>query len=100
MTLPIILIALVLNSLFCVGLHILFTFDNMPFKQLGDWVTLHSQDYYWLTKPFYNCLPCMASVYGSLFYLYLIGFTWAVLPYCIALCGLNSLVSKLYYYED
>jgi hypothetical protein len=100
MTLPIILIALVLNSLFCLGVQILLTGENMVFKQLGDWITLHSQDYYWITKPFYNCLPCMASVYGFSLFIFMFGFTWAVLPYCIALCGLNSLVSKLYYYES
>ena len=100
MTLISLFLALVLNSFFCVGVHILFTFENMPFKPIGDWFTLMAQERYWITKPLYNCLPCMASVYGCLFFSLMFGFTWVVLPYCIALCGFNYYASKLLYYGE
>jgi len=50
--------------------------------------------------PFFNCLPCMASIHGIGFVCLIFRLTtWAVLPYCIALCGFNYLISNLYYHE-
>lgn len=53
----------------------------------------------WLHNPLIDCPACMASIYGTLFY-------WFVYPmvleslawwpvYCLILCGINSIVSRI-----
>jgi hypothetical protein len=88
------------NSLWCLGIHYLFI--DGPFKRLGDWLSYYTTEsnIYWITKPFYNCMPCMASVHGLIGYFYMYETINAfTLVYLIVLLGVNVLVSK-YYYEN
>jgi hypothetical protein len=50
-------------------------------------------------KPLFDCPPCMASVWGLLGWFYLMP-GLAIVPYLLVLCGVNALISKLYYYGD
>lgn len=97
MTPQFLFLALVLNSLFIAGLHIIITFEGMIFEPIGDWLikVLPNE----LSKPLFNCMSCMASIWGFPVALYLFGISFAIIPYCIALCGLNTLISKILYHE-
>jgi hypothetical protein len=81
------------------GVHVLF--NEHFLKPIASFIEMGVGKHYWITKPLFNCMPCMASIHGMFGFLLIFGdfSIWAVL-YCIALCGLNSLISKLYYYED
>ena len=52
------------------------------------------------TKPLFDCPPCMASVHGTLAYLYLFNSwhpgQWIV--FCVAVCGVNFIL-KLNLFE-
>jgi len=113
-------LALALNSLACLGVHCV-TREGMVFEnvrthlhtitwQFIHWllkVTNSKKSYYfhaqeitdYLFKPLFDCPPCMASVWGFLGWFYLTP-GLALLPYLLVLCGVNALVSKLYYYGD
>ena len=94
-----ILIVLALNSFWCVGIHYLFSHEDGPFVYVGDWITEKLYGHYWITKPFYNCLPCMASIHGVVCFIFYFQISLWVVPYCIALCGINKLVSIYYNHE-
>jgi hypothetical protein len=89
-------LALVLNSLACLGVHIL-TRDGMLFGTAAEYIRSIVGEF--SSKPLFDCPPCMASVWGLLGWFYLIP-NLAIVPYLLVLCGLNALISKLYYYGD
>ncbi len=77
-------------SLACLAIHIIFTWPNMLFYVEDAPVKLA-----WFEKPIYGCLTCMASVWGSVFYLafhynHIHIFDWL---FCVLIiCGLNTLL--------
>jgi hypothetical protein len=104
-------LAIALNSLVCLGVHVATREDMIlfPFAQfikrlsrkVGDYISPCS-DFnmaYYVCKPLFDCPPCMASVWGLLGWFYLMP-SLAIVPYLLVLCGVNSLISKLYYYGD
>jgi hypothetical protein len=53
----------------------------------------------YITKPLFDCPPCMSSIHGSFIYLVYSGRSiqeWIL--YCILLCGFNYII-KLWLYE-
>ena len=87
------------NSLWCLGIHFLATESFL--SKIAEWITTYFEEknLYWVTKPLYNCMPCMASVHGTIgFFIYFHTFTQAIVPYLVVLLGVNVLLSK-YYYE-
>ena len=95
-------LVLVLNSLVCLGVHVL-TRDGMLFAPVADWIRnslkgVFNISEFWC-KPLFDCPPCMASVWGLLGWFYLMP-SLAIVPYLLVLCGVNALISKLYYYGD
>lgn len=113
---------LVINSLICVGLYKSWQFeiykswqfeiksksidnDGNYVYEIDDntkgifwWYKYYFLDKipYRLSKPFGNCLTCMASVWGVIPFFYHYGFTyWVFYPiYVLALAGLNSIFDK------
>jgi hypothetical protein len=51
------------------------------------------------SKPLFDCPPCMASVWGLIGWLYFVT-DFHLIPYLLILCGLNALTSKMFYYGD
>ncbi len=64
-----ILIILLLNSLFCIGIYNACN-DGMILHFVTKWKINP-----WISKPLYDCVYCMASVHSIAFALY-IGLTW------------------------
>ncbi len=53
----------------------------------------------YVQKPLWDCLPCMASVWGVAF-----GFVflsdWRIIIVVLAVCGLNALFAKAFFEEE
>lgn len=87
---------LALNSLACLGIHCV-TREGMIFGAVADYIRDCIGEY--SSKPLFDCPPCMASVWG------IAGWFYShpeihIIPYLLILCGVNALVSKLFYYGD
>ena len=82
--------ALALNSLIIMGIHVLTRHGMLlqPFVN-DDW-----NEY--IRKPLYDCPPCMSSVWGILGWLYFAP-DFNIILYLLALCGLNGLLSAIFY---
>lgn len=103
---------LVFGAMWIFGVHFLVT-DERSF--LSWWEEDHPDDYLkiedqksyylvlekvlpsWIAKPLFNCVMCMASFHGTLIYL-----TFAQsqsiagwVAFCVALCGLNYLITEI-----
>lgn len=48
-----------------------------------------------LCKPFYDCLFCMSSVWGTLFTIQYFSFSWAYLQLLLTIGGLNYILQYL-----
>ena len=112
-------LVIVLNSLACLGVHcvtregMLFGFipyiirnlfycneskyhNGVDKYYLAQW-KINAIDY--ILKPLFDCPPCMASVWGLLGWFYFMP-SLAIVPYILVLCGVNALISKIYYYGE
>ena len=89
-------LAIVLNSFACLGVHCL-TREGMLMYNVADYIRSKVGEF--ICKPLFDCPPCMASVWGLLGWFYLEP-GLAIVPYMLVLCGVNALISKLYYYGD
>jgi len=104
---------LILNSLFCVGLHAATRWLEYPehIQELEEhdskWVTrklLWPLSYYTRTwpdlirDPLTECLTCMASIHGGyvfiLAYVFIDVSLYVFIPYIIALAGLNTILGS------
>ena len=93
---------LLLSSLWCFGFHIVFTklvighilgidFDSWWDNYLTPWQRT-------VSKPLFACPACMASAHGTVIFLayFRPEVSWGYWPlFCIALCGLNFIISNL-----
>ena len=95
-------VLLIFNSLAIIGIHNMFACEEMIFGPLALWFEDKiGKKWYWITKPLYNCPPCMIVIYG----LPLSFFIYDGLPYsyfwmgayCMALSGLNKLLTSIIY---
>lgn len=84
--------AIVINSLVCLGIHVLTRVDMLLWPLIQH--TERWSDY--IKKPLFDCPPCMASIWGAIGYIYFAPDINAI-PYLLALCGFNALLSNLYY---
>lgn len=70
--------------------------DTNIFGFIKKWGDLHIP--YWLTKPLYNCPPCMASIHSTYVYWFFMPFelhSLYIYPiYILALSGLNYIISE------
>jgi len=79
----------VLTSLWCLGFYIAFDSGMI----LG-W--LRPEKKYWLTKPLYDCPPCMGSLHGFVAFFLLFGtMDFRVVPFIFCVSGLNWLLSSI-----
>lgn len=81
---------LVVACLICIGITTLFN-KGMLLGWLGDIWERRLPDA--INKPLWSCLPCMASVQGTWIWFLLGGSVELWVPFCLALCGLNRIVS-------
>jgi len=95
-------VLLIFNSLATIGVHNMFAGDGMIFKPITEkFENLIGDKYFWITKPLYNCPPCMIVIYGLplAFFVYdgqPYSYFWMG-AYCMALSGLNKLFTSLIY---
>ncbi len=81
---------LVFNSLFIIGLHKI-TREGMLLEKAGTWAVKILGEFW--SKPVTECPPCMASVWGLLFYFIFVQGGVVLLPfYLLTLVGLNYLL--------
>lgn len=86
---------MVLNQLMIVGIWSM-TRRDMVFGPIADW--LWARLPIWLCKPFFQCMPCMASVYGTGFFFlssmreFVTPWFWPV--HCLALCGAGTMIQR------
>lgn len=81
---------LLINSLWCVGFHVLMTYDFSIFHSLGNKLEFHLPE--WIVKPMFTCPPCMASIHGLLFALPYYHLSVIVPIHLVCLCALNTLI--------
>lgn len=90
--------ALFINLFLILGIWTMFR-PGMIFGDIGDWLSERYKYRPWIVKPLYDCVPCMSSVWGSIFYWFSRlheqnGF-WFWPVHVICLCGLGSLAMML-----
>lgn len=78
-------------SLFCTGIFILFNGEGMLFEGLGNFIRMHIDEVF--LKPFFGCLPCMASVWTCVYTYTFAEFNIQTLFVMLAVCGLNYLIA-------
>lgn len=92
---------MILASLFCLGLWVSFR-PGMILSKVPKWFvqllykecSIRRADLIMmLKKPLFDCLPCMASIWGTLFYFMADGGNYFV--FIFSLVGLNFIVKKL-----
>lgn len=66
--------------------------EEVESKQIHD---LRCKIAYNITKPLYNCLPCMASLYGLCAVILVCSNIMEASLFIVALCGLNTVLSKI-----
>lgn len=50
----------------------------------------------YLRKPLFDCLPCMASIWGLIFFLCFFHFdAMLLIHFCLIVCGINTIISTL-----
>lgn len=97
------LLSLLPASLFIYGLNILFQEDHL-LEKLGEKLrgTYEEpwRDYY--AKPLFDCAICMSSVWGTIWFFIGLELFFQVempiklwIPFCLCLCGLNTIINKL-----
>lgn len=107
---------LILNCLFCVGVYVSLM-DGMIFgfvrNLYEDFFNIHYHNnwrqklMYYLSKPLFNCLPCMGSIWGLVFYSISptvdhAVISWYFLIHVVCLVGLNYIMSEIAFksYDD
>jgi hypothetical protein len=63
-------------------------------RRLIDWMitALPANVYLWIRKPLYNCLFCMASVWGFIFSFEIASFSWYYFEFLMTIAGLNYII--------
>lgn len=91
--------AAICNSLLILGIYAIFS-KGMIFGFVSDWLETKPPIYHKIAKPIIWCVTCMSSVWGSVFYLFVlqnqVSFGWYV-PYIVMVAGLNFVISHLWY---
>jgi len=88
-----ILTHLFLSSFLIFGIHVLFR-DNMILDQLRTNTFDHLPDL--ITKPLIGCPACMASLWGTFYYISFISNAWPEwIMFCVMLSGLNWIINGL-----
>lgn len=86
------LLLLILTSLWCFGVKTLFS-EGFLLERVGDWAWGKSE---FLSKPLFQCPPCMASVHGGLAYIFFYDGPYGMsIFFLICLCGLNYLITQI-----
>lgn len=63
-----------------------------------DSMAIYNRQYekaFFFTKPLYNCMACMGSIYGLFAALWVGLDKWEVVLFIIALSGLNAVIDKI-----
>lgn len=83
---------ILLASAWCWGVHAVFTYGNI-FGDIG--VAIKGVIGETIVKPLYDCIQCMASVHGALWFFIFMDYPWYyVFVFMICLCGINTVVDR------
>ena len=85
-------------SLVCVCIHTITQEHKIlfPLRQLIDRLTAYRY-IAWIRKPIYDCLPCMASIYGIIWTVYMEANLLPAASLILAVCGINALFEAMIY---
>jgi hypothetical protein len=81
---------LLINCLWCLGVHVLLTYEFSIVNKFGNYFEMYLPE--WIHKPLFTCPPCMASIHGVLFALPAYHLSLAIPIHLVCLCALNTLV--------
>lgn len=84
---------LLIASCLCMGIYNVCR-PGMLLHFIGYQITEHAPE--WMRKMTIGCPPCMASLWGSLFYGLVIGLDWQLLLFVVCLSGLNYFASQFF----
>lgn len=81
---------IIIASLACLAVYVAALSEKMALfrlRQFGDiWLP------WFIRKPLYDCLTCMASIWGTTFLVIQIGWTWQLLVLVPAVAGMNQIM--------
>lgn len=89
-------LVLVLNSLLCLGVHLL-TDEGMLLEYPADVLRAFIGDF--PCKPLFDCLPCMASVWGIVGWYAFDMVEINPIVYMLCLCGVNWFTAKIAFHD-
>lgn len=86
---------LLITSFEIIGICMLFK-EDMIFERPGEWLELHLP--YYISKPLFMCIPCMASAWGTLLWFVQWNGTlsFGLLFFVLGVAGINYLFSKTF----
>lgn len=58
------------------------------------WLTKIIVGEYWI-RPIFGCSSCMSSLWGTIIWFAAGGSAMQWVPFCVALCGLNTVINRL-----
>lgn len=87
---------IILISAWCWGVHCLF---NEDYILGGIGLVIERTIGTTLCKPLFLCPPCMSSIHGFAWALYFYGLDFKIIPFVIALTGLNYVIKTFVYPE-
>ena len=85
---------IIITSLLINFIHFVMNDSDMIFYNVGQWLTKNITDY--INKPLFACVTCMASIWGTLAYLYFFDFQvieWLIFIGSVA--ATNGIILKL-----
>ena len=78
-------------SLICVGIHVCFL-EGMIFERLR--IERYINVQYFIVKPLYDCLPCMASFWTCVL-------LWKIdIKSILIVCGMNAIIASILQFFD
>lgn len=84
---------LLFASIWCLGVYCIFS-PNYILGSVGEFVRKDLPR--WVTKPLFDCPPCMASVHGTLIHFTYGGDVFSWIPFVVCLSGLNYFATQFF----
>jgi hypothetical protein len=79
------------GSLIITAIHVLF-WEGMLLEKLSRWLIWLPK---WLRKPLFECNICMASIWGTSYWLIYREPSIEIIPFILIVCGINTLFSGI-----
>lgn len=86
------------TSLIISAIHVSL-WDGMIFGKLGNYLSLKLSNKrgQYLAKPLYDCIICMASIWGGGIFLFYNGLSFKIIEHILLVAGVNTLITGIIY---